>query len=127
MTIKEPSTPITKKRAYLIGCIVDNGDDVLKDDATDKEKLQYFFDTFRSEYGWALERHTQPCAVCEYLQGMPSTLSIDVQYVDIERLNIGWGMLRANHTYSEYNHVQGNWFMSCAMMLCQMAREQGVV
>lgn len=100
------------------------------DDATDTEgNLQFLFDTFKSEYGWAIPKMGMVNAYREWLQGAPSTAGIDFYNHKILELAVLWGSIPASHTESQANKILSNWFNLIAVKTFQLFKKykiQGV-
>ena len=77
---------------------------------TEKEKLQFLADTFKSEYGHMISRIGNQKALEEWYQGLPSAINIDYTYYDIEKLARKWGSISPNATDSQINKITSNWF-----------------
>lgn len=60
---------------------------------TDAEKLQFLADTFKSEYGWAIERYGVTGAIREWLMGLPSVLTLPFYNSDVLEFAVKFGYL----------------------------------
>lgn len=86
-------------------------------DGTEKEKLNFFWETFKSEYGYAenFKRYgTMQKTVEEWLKGLPSAVNIDFTYYDIEKLLREWGYLKDNSTPKKVEKEVDFYWHRCA-------------
>lgn len=118
MTAKNTSAP-KEVRAYVLSVIDFEG--------TDKEKLQYFFETFRSEYGHELARLGAQKAVEEYLRGLPSTINHAFANHEILDLLVDWGYVNAITTPSKEAFEMDQYWTRLAGSLVMMANRHGVI
>jgi len=85
---------------------------------TEREKLEFLLDTYRSEYGWYEERYNVNIfnAIKEWLQGLPTACSLPYTYCDIIALAKQAG------TYKETNEdkILNNYWAFMAMRVCEM-------
>lgn len=109
---------------YILDAIDTEGYDVEAD--TDKEKLQFLFDTFKSEYGWMIARKGLYGAFTEWLQGVPSAIRIDIYYSEIIKLAKQWGSLPQNATERQEDKITENWFPFMANRIFQLFRKHGI-
>ena len=70
-------------QAYLINNMDFDGYELEKEPTTNNEKLKAFYDIFISEYGFMVDRMGQRMALREYLQGLPSCLTVKFYNGDI--------------------------------------------
>ena len=77
---------------YILSTIEEDGEG--KPLTTDKEKINYIFDRFNSEYGWNIERVGKHKAMTEWLQGL--ALDLEYYYSDIIKLAIKMGSIDEN-------------------------------
>lgn len=102
--------------AYLLDCIKVEG---IKR-ATDKRKIEYFFDCFNREYNYAQNKRMYPnlqARVAEYLQGLPTCCTLDYSYYDIIQLGKKWGYCG---TPRKENQFCDNWWSVMAGKLIQI-------
>ena len=99
-------------KQYILDNITSDGyiEEGQKEPSTDKEKLQFLMDTFKSEYGWAIERYGIYKAFTEWLMGLPSVFSIDFMNYDILQLAKKWGSIPENATERQENKILANWW-----------------
>ena len=93
---------------------------------TDAEKIKFLWDTFKSEYGWAIPRMGQQRAFVEWLQGLPSSFSIDYNYGDIIRLGKEWGILKEDATSSQEDRFIDSWWARIFMGVRATARKNKI-
>lgn len=103
---------------YILDCI--NSDD-LNENASDKEKVKCFIDTFHDEYDNAYRRKLYPVRhvhIANYLQGLPSICSVSYENYRIAELGKQWGYVKDNN--SECRFID-NWFRMIAVRIIEMA------
>lgn len=101
---------------------------------TDKDKLQFLYDTFNSEYGWHIAQVGQLKALASWLAGLPSAVSIEWRNHAILELGLEWGLLDYETTgkWAESNNERmedaflERWFMFMAMRIKELWRINGV-
>ncbi len=76
-------------QAYVLSCIDSEGYSIVT--TTDKEKINFLFDTFKKEYGFNIPRMGQQKAFVEWCMGLPSCFNVAFSYVDIIALGNSWG------------------------------------
>ena len=105
---------------YILNCIeLDCNGNVLK---TDKDKINYIFDRFYSEYKWNIERVGKYKAMSEWLSGL--ALDIPFYYEDIIKLAIEMGSLDANASDKLKEKVQSNYFDFMANVILSFEPKQ---
>lgn len=77
---------------------------------TDTEKLQFLYDTFKNEYGYAIERYGQVRAFTEWLQGLPTAINLDFYNDEIIELAKLWGSLPENATEKQEQKIIANYY-----------------
>lgn len=119
MTMTAKNTKAAKEvRAYAVSVIDFEG--------TDAEKLQYFFQTFRREYGHELRRLGAQKAVEGYLRGLPSTINHAFANHEILDLLVDWGYVNAITTPSKELWEIDHYWTRLAGALVIMAGKKGV-
>ena len=93
----------------VIDSISSEGFDV-KEPKTDKEKLQFLKDTFRSEFGFQIERIGERKAFEEWISGLPSSFNIEFTNVGILKLAKKSGSLPQDATEKQEARVLENYF-----------------
>lgn len=94
---------------YILNCIDSDGYSVKTE--TEREKLQFLADTFKSEYGWALERYKSvQKTFVEWIMGLPSSFNIDFYNYRLIKLGIEWGYLAADSSESKQDRfIESFW------------------
>ncbi len=128
MTIKLTSRQLTTTiEQYLINCL--DFDDYIgycgieKQPETVQEKLQAFRQVFNSEYGWNIRNcHNKAyqTIVKDYLQGLPSVLTIHFYNCDIIAQLIKWNVATENMTDYKYHELCDQWWHVLASKLNMM-------
>jgi hypothetical protein len=109
---------------YILDAIDTDGYDVEAD--TNKEKLQFLFDTFKSEYGWMIARKGLYGAFTEWLQGVPTVIRIDIYNSEILELAEKWGSIPHNATSRQEDKIIDNWFNFITNKTFQLFRKYGI-
>ena len=109
---------------YMLNAI--NSEDYAKNPITPKEKLQFILNTFRSEYGWAIERYGQTKAFTEWISGLPSSFNIDFENYRILELAHKWESLPANPTERQEQKILENWFNFITVKFFQLCKRYKV-
>jgi hypothetical protein len=91
---------------YILSTIETDGED--KPLKTEKEKIDYIFNRFNSEYGFMIERVGEQKALAEWLSGL--ALDIEYYYVDIVKLAISMGSIEENPTEKLKERVCDNYW-----------------
>lgn len=97
---------------------------------TNKEKLQFLYDTFISEYGYEqnLQRYGSLQNVFkEYLAGLPSCINIVFYNHDIIELAKKMGSLDKNSTQEQEERVIANYFNFMANKVFQLFKKYEVM
>jgi hypothetical protein len=99
---------------YILSTIEEDGEG--KPLRTDKEKINYIFDRFNSEYGFMVERVGKQKAISEWLSGL--ALDLPFYYNEIVDLAIEMGSIDPNPNDKLRERVeQGYWdFMANIIM-----------
>lgn len=111
--------------AYILNAI--DGSGYGRELITDKDKLQFLIDTFKSEYGWQAKRIGYLKAFNEWIQGLPSSFNIDYSYCDIIAIAKKWGSLPTNATKKQEDKVCENWFPLIANKSFQLMKKYKVL
>jgi len=77
---------------------------------TTEEKIQFLKDTFTKEMAWSIERYGTMRAMIDWLQGLPSSISIVFYNSDILDLAVKWGALPEVHTDQQANKILENYW-----------------
>lgn len=102
--------------AYVLDCIYNDE----KDNMSDKEAINYFFDCFNKEYNNNYNKRFYPNLtdrVREYIKGLPSCFSIDYTDYNIEQVGKSWGHCQ---TERQREYFINNWFYIIAWRLVQL-------
>ena len=94
--------------------------DEIGENATDKEKINFVFETFNNEYNDAYYKRRYPneCErLANYLRGLPSCIHIAFSDYDIIQIGKSWGYCKTPK--QEANFVN-NWWSVMAFRLIQM-------
>ena len=99
-----------KVKRYIVSCIDGSGYEVDTDRMDEKGKLQFLYNTFKTEYGWNIQRVGEYKAVTEWLQGLPTCFGIDFENYHILHLAYNWGSIKETDTESRKDKILSNWF-----------------
>jgi len=113
-------------KAYILEAIDNEGYDDAKELKTDKEKLQFLMNTFKSEYGWSIERYGMNKAFAEWIAGLPSSFNIDFENYKILELARAWGSLKAFATEAQEDKILLNWFNFVTVKTFQLFRKHKI-
>lgn len=87
---------------------------------TPAEKMAFLKATFMSEYGWRVTQVGRQEALIDYLQGLPSSVSLPFYYHDIIELAIKWGSLSQAPTDKQADKITDNYWNFMAAKICQL-------
>lgn len=76
------------------------------------DKVNKTYNIFKSEYGWNISRMGEKRAFCEWLQGLPSVLTVPFYNYDIINLAYLHDQIKANATEEEEDKFLDNYFMN---------------
>lgn len=112
-------------KAHILDSIDNSGYDggILADD---KAKLTFLYNTFISEYGWAIKRYGQVGAFREWLQGLPSAMTVHFSNHDILQFALSTGYYGAKMTEKQEDQVLNSWFNLVAVKTFQLFRKYKV-
>lgn len=113
-----------KAQEYILNSIDGANYDQITE--TDQEKIEFLIETFKSEYGWAIERMGTQKAIEEWLRGLPSAIQIDFYNSDIIDLAKSWGTLRQDATEREEDKILANYWNLLANHILQLAKKYKV-
>ena len=102
--------------AYVLDCIYNDE----KDNMSDKEAINYFFECFYKEYNGTYYKQLYPNLqerVKEYINGLPSCFNIDYTDYNIEQIGKTWGYCK---TEKQTSNFVNNWFDVIAFRLIQL-------
>ena len=102
--------------AYVLDCIYNDE----KDNMSDKEAINYFFECFNEEYNYDYNKRLYPNLqkrISEYIQGLPTCFGIAFTRYDIEQIGKSWGYCK---TEPQTLKFVNNWFDAIAFRLIQL-------
>ena len=102
---------------YLLDCV---DTETIGESATDKEKIDFVFDTFNNEYNDAYYKRRYPneCErLANYLRGLPSCIHIAFSDYDIIQIGKSWGYCKTPRQEADFVN---NWWSRCAFRIIQM-------
>ena len=76
------------------------------------DKVQSAYNIFKSEYGYNIERMGEKKAFCEWLQGLPSALTVPFYNHDILNRAYLYNVISANATEQEEDKFLDSYFMN---------------
>lgn len=92
-------------------------------------RLQWVCDTFKAEYCFSdnLKRYgSYQRTFAEWLQGLPSALSVDYENHRIRELAIEWGSLRADDDDRALDKILDNWYNFISVKFYQLCKQNKV-
>ena len=101
-------------KAYILECI-SSEDDLIDQNLTDDEKINYLFDRFGNEYGFQIERMGENKAMAEWLSGL--AINIPYTYGEIIELAIEMGSIDENPSEALEDRVIENYFSFMANII----------
>lgn len=90
---------------------------------TDRERVQFVLDTFKSEYGWNIPRYGLQGAFKEWLMGLPTVIGIDFENYKIIEIAKKWGSLPVNATEKQEDKIIENWFNFITVKFFQLCKK----
>lgn len=105
---------------YILDCI-DSEDDLINQELTRNQKIQYLFDRFNSEYGWNIQRVGKYKAMEEWLSGL--AINIPYTYFDIIELAKEMGSIDSNASEWLKDFTCQNYFSFMAQMVLLLEDE----
>ena len=105
---------------YILDCI-DSEDDLINQELTRNQKIQYLFNRFNSEYGWNIQRVGKYKAMEEWLSGL--AINIPYTYFDIIELAKEMGSIDSNPSEALKDRVCENYFSFMAQMVLLLEDE----
>lgn len=113
-------------KAYILEAIDNEGYDDAKELKTDKDKLSFLMDTFKSEYGWSIERYGMHKAFSDWIAGLPSSFNIDFENYKILELAKAWGSIPKDATEAQEDKILLNWFNFITVKTFQLFRKHKI-
>lgn len=101
-------TPRKRLENYILSCISTEGYGVSAQ--TTEEKLKFIVDTFKSEYGYNINKYGKYRAFSEWLQGLPSSMNIAFYYSEIIELGKQMGFLKPEASEKSEDSFTDQWF-----------------
>lgn len=89
-------------------------------EATDKERIKYFFEKFECEFNYPYNKRIYPNMqdrIAQYLQGLPSCICIAFENYKIAEIGKSWGYCQTEHKEAQFIE---NWFSAIALRLIQL-------
>jgi len=105
---------------YILDCI-NSSDDLINQELTRDQKIQYLFNRFNSEYGWNIQRIGKYKAMEEWLSGL--AINIPYTYFDIIELAQEMGSIDSNPSEALKDRVCENYFFFMAQMVLLLEDE----
>ena len=113
---------------YIMDCIDSDGYELKVQPQTDKEKLQFLYNTFWSEklqYNREYYK-SEHAAFMDWIQGLPSSFNVDYEYYRIIELAMLWGSLPHDATEKQTDKICENWFNFIASKTFQLFRKNKI-
>jgi hypothetical protein len=85
-----------------------------------EDKITFLRDTFQAEYGWSIDRYGMQRALTEWLQGLPSAVSLPFYNHDILELAKNAGTLKHYASEKEEDKILENYFSFMANKILQL-------
>lgn len=112
--------------SYIINAI-NNPDDDNFDLKTDKEKLTFLIDIFKSEqwYDYNQKYYKGNIFKCfeSWLMGLPSYFKIDFEYWQIDKIAIAWNSYKETDSEKRKEKIINNWFAFITQKTFQLLRK----
>ena len=104
-------------KAYILECISTefNWDDLIEKDLSEDDLINYLFDRFYSECGWAIPREGKRSAMTGWLQGL--AIAIPYTYSDVIELAVEMGSIDENPSEELEDRVIENYFSFMANII----------
>lgn len=97
-----------KAFAYILSVI--DGDNYGQELNTDKEKVDFVYQCFKSEAGYNIPRVGEYAAFQEWIMGLPSSFNVEFRNYRIIEIAKEWGSIPADATERQEDKILGNWF-----------------
>lgn len=118
MLTKERNNTINQ---YILDCIDAEGyGETL---TTNKEKCQFLYKTFKSEYGWMIERIGEQRAMKEWFHGLPSCFNLAFTNHDIIQLAKKWESIPQDATEKQEDKILENYWNLMAYKTITLIRK----
>ena len=108
---------------YIIDCVDSNVYDV--ETITDAEKLSFLFQTFKREKQWHIDQNRESLVNIfkDWLQGLPTVLTIEFENYKILRLAKTWGSLPEKPTEKQEDKILENYWGFMAYRTMQLIKK----
>src|SRR5690606_15394518 len=94
--------------AYILSVI--DGENYGQEPTTDKEKVDFVYQCFKSEAGHLVPRVGEYAAFNEWITGLPSSFNVEFRNYRIIEIAKEWGSIPADATEKQEDKILGNWF-----------------
>ena len=86
----------------------------------DEYNISALLEIFTSEYGWRVAQVGRTTAVMDWLQGLPSSITIPFYNHEILKMAKSWGSLPVDATEKQEDKLLENYWRFMANKLCQL-------
>lgn len=93
---------------------------------SDRDKLRFLAETFKSEYGWNIPRMGAQRAMAKWFAGIPSAIDIPFENYRIIEIAKKWGSLPENATEKQEDKILANWFNFIAAKTIMLMRKNKI-
>jgi len=114
----------SKVKPYIINCVDSSAYDTKT--VTDKEKLQFLFNTFKAEKGYDIKRVGVYKAFKDWCMGLPTAFSIEYTNYKILELAKEWGSIPENATEKQEDKILNNYWNFITVKTFQLFRKHKV-
>jgi hypothetical protein len=114
---------------YILDCISTEGRELSVEPKTDKERLQFLFDTFRDEYLYEanIKRYgSKENCFKEWIMALPSSFNVDFENYKIILIAQKWGSLPEIFTDKQAEKIIENWFNFLSVKTFQLMKHNKV-
>jgi hypothetical protein len=108
-------------KQYILDAIDFEGYEITA--TTEAEKLAALDATFRSEYGYMIDRVGYQEAMREWISGLPSCFNIEFRNHAIIELGVKWNSIPADYTEGQAAKIINNFFHFIAAKTTMMIRK----
>ena len=107
-----------KQYSYILDSVYSDDKDVER--MTDKERIQFVLDTFYDEkYKDDRRRMSTSALLTEWIQGLPSAISVAFSNYDIQETGKSWGYCKTPRSAATFVNM---WWQGIAGGILQLAR-----
>lgn len=95
---------------------------------TDKQKIDFVYATFKSEYAHQIKYYggNEVRAFVDYLAGLPSCINIEFRNYYILEMAKQWGSIPENATEKQEDKILSNWFAYIATNFFQLKNKLAI-